>query len=302
MKIVIAKRILVGLIITLVTIYNSSAQQPREIREPAYGVGFKAPEGWQYQKNELGYLMGHNSVAGFITVTINPYNTIEAMRQGAYEGIQEEGGTALALQGEPVAYGNNGLAANFQGTMNWETATAYVIGLISPVGGKSISCMIISTPDQFTDIHRSTLESIADSFNFFKPEIPDAVKEWDEWFKTAGGCRLKYLSSSGSSDYGGGYSGSSSEATIDLCPNGSFSSSSSSEMSMSIDAGSAFAASNDGGVGQWELSFNGTHPVLVLNFNDGQMAEYVLTYVEQKTYLNDTRYFVLFDADGPGCY
>ena len=229
MKIRIVRRILVGLISTLFFIANTLAQQSREIREPAFGVEFKAPESWQYQKNEMGYIMGHNSIAGLIIITTNPYNSIEAMRQGAYEGIQDEAGTALQLQGEPVNYGKNGLAGNYKGTMNWETVTAYVIGLISPVGGKSISCMIITTPDQFTTNHKSTLESIADSFKFFKPEIPDVVKEWDDWFKTAGGCRLKYLSSSGSSNYGGGYTGSSSEATIDLCPNGTFSSSSSSD-------------------------------------------------------------------------
>jgi hypothetical protein len=110
------------------------------------------------------------------------------------------------------------------------------------------------------------------------------------------------LSSSGSSNYGGGYTGSSSQATIDLCPNGSFSENSSSDFSMSIDAGSTFNSSKDGGSGRWELSFNSTNPVLVLNYNDGQTAEYVLTYIDKKTYLNDTRYFVLFNDEGPGCY
>ena len=302
MKTLITQRVLLGLMGALLLSVNTLAQQQRLIREPAFGVEFKAPEDWQYQKNEMGYVMGHNSIAGVILITSSPYSNLDEMMQGAYQGIQEEGGTSLQLKGEPVAFGNNGLAGNYQGTLNWEQVTAYAIGLVSPVGGTSVSCMIITTPALFTDKHKSTLESIANSFNFFKPEIPDVVKEWDDWFKTAGGCRLKYLSSSGNSNYGGGYTGSSSEATIDLCPNGTFSSSSSSEFSMSIDAGSAYSGSNDGGVGQWELSFNGTNPVLVLNFNDGQTAEYVLTYVEQKTYLNDTRYFVLFNADGPGCY
>ena len=288
-----------GILLFTVTTY---AQQPRLIREPAYGVEFNTPEGWQYQKNEMGYVMGHNSIAGVILITSSPYNTLDEMRQAAYQGIQEEGGTLLQIKGEPVAFGDNGLAGDYRGTLNWEQVTAYVIGLVSPTGGTSISCMIITTPDQFSDNHKSTLESMAKSFKFFKPEIPDAVKEWEDWFKTPGGCRLKYLSSSGSSNYGGGYTGSSSQATIDLCPNGSFSENSSSDFSMSIDAGSAFNSSQDGGSGRWELSFDGTNPVLVLNYNDGQSAQYVLTYIDKKTYLNDTRYFVLFNEEGPGCY
>jgi hypothetical protein len=250
----------------------------------------------------MGYVMGHNVIAGVILITSNPHTTLVEMKQAAYQGIQEEGGTALRLDGALSPFGNNGIAGNYEGTLNWEQVTAYAIGLVSPVGGTSVSCMIITTPEQFTDNHKSTLESLANSFKFFKPEIPDVVKEWDDRFKTPGGCRLKYLSSSGSSNYGGGYTGSSSQATIDLCPNGSFSENSSSDFSMSIDAGSAFDSSQDGGSGRWELSFDGTNPVLVLNYNDGQTAQYVLTYIDKKTYLNDTRYFVLFNEEGPGCY
>jgi hypothetical protein len=302
MKDLNTRKVLFGLMSALLLSANTIAQQPRHIREPALGVEFKAPEGWQYQKNELGYVMGHNSIAGVILVTSSPYKTLAEMKQGAYEGIQEEGGTLLQLKGELVAFGTNGLAGNYQGTLNWEQVTAYAIGLLSHVGGTSVSCMIITTPDQFSGNHKSTLESLANSVNFFKPEIPDVVKEWDDWFKTPGGCRLKYMSSSGSSSYGGGYTGSSSQATIDLCPNGSFRENSSSDFSMSIDAGSAFNSSKDGGSGRWELSFNGTNPLLVLNYNDGQTAEYVLTYIDKKTYLNDTRYFALFNDEGPGCY
>jgi hypothetical protein len=302
MKTLICRRVLLGLMSALLLSVNTFAQQPRLIREPALGVEFKAPEGWQYQKNEMGYVMGHNSIAGVILVTSSPYLNLDELIQGAYQGIQEEGGTLLQLKGEPVTFGNNGLAGNYQGTLNWQQVTAYAIGLISPLGGTGVSCMIITTPNLLTENHKSILESMANSFNFFKPEIPDEVKEWEDWFKTPGGCRLKYLSSSGSSNYGGGYTGSSSEATIDLCPNGSFRESSSSEFSMSIDAGSAYSDSNDGGVGQWKLSFDGTNPVLVLNYNDGQTAQYALTYIDKKTYLNDTRYFVLFNEEGPQCY
>ena len=302
MKTLISRRVLFSLTSALLLTATAFAQQPRLIREPAFGVEFNAPEGWQYQKNEMGYVMGHNSIAGVILITSSPYKTLAEMKQGAYQGIQEEGGTLLQLKGDPVAFGNNGLAGNYHGTLNWEQVTAYAIGLVSPMGGTSVSCMIITTPDLFTENHKSTLASLANSFTFFKSEIPDVVKEWDDWFKTPGGCRLKYLSSSGSSNYGGGYTGSSSEATIDLCPNGSFRESSSSEFSMSIDAGSAFNSSNDGGMGQWKLSFDGTNPVLVLNYNDGQTGQYVLTYIDKKTYLNDTRYFVLFNEEGPGCY
>ena len=301
MNIQITQRVLLALS-ALLLLTNAFAQQPRLIREAGLGVEFSAPEGWQYQKNEMGYVMGHNSIAGVILVTSSPYTTLAEMKQAAYEGIDEEAGTSLQLKGELIPFGDNGIAGNFAGTLNWEQATAYIIGLANPAGGEGVSCMIITTSALFDDSYISTIEAVANSFKFFEPEVPDAVKEWDDWFKTPGGCRLKYLTSSGGSDYGGGYSGGSSEETIDLCPNGTFGFSSSSSYSSSFDAGSAYASDSDGGQGNWTLKFNGTNPVLVLNFNDGSINEYELTYEDSKTRLNGSRYFVLFNDEGPGCY
>lgn len=276
--------------------------QPQKIREAAFGVAFEVPEGWQYQRTDYGYVMGSNTIAGIMLVTSSPYKTLEEIQQAAYQGIQEEGGTMLSLSGNISSFGTNGISGYFQGTMNWEPAKVYSIGLVGDKGGKGVTCMVATTPQQFSDVHITELEKLAKSFQFFAPEIPAEVKEWEKWFKTPGGCRLKYLTSSGSSDYSGGYTGSSSEATIDLCPNGSFAFSSSSDFSMSIDAGSAFSASNDGGQGTWEVGFNGNHATLMLHFRNGKESEYELTYVDQKTYLNGYRYFVLFDKEGPQCY
>jgi hypothetical protein len=292
----------VGILFLLFLPTISYSQQSQIIREPAFGVEFTAPDGWQYQKTEGGYLMGHNSIAGMIIVTINPYKSLAEMRQGAYEGIQEEGGTSLNINGDLKSFGKNGLAGNYQGIMNWEQVNAYIIGLISPFGGKGITCMIISTPDMFSEVHKNTLERLANSFKFFKPEIPDAVKEWDVTFKSPGGCRLKYMHVSSSSGYGSGYAGGSTERTFDLCPNGSFSFRYNSDYSISADAGAAANSSNDAGAGQWKLSFDGTNVILEFIFNDGRDWEYVLSYIDQKTYLDDTRYFLLLNDEGPQCY
>ena len=283
-------------------VFGATLGQNKQIREAAFGVAFEIPEGWQYQKTDYGYVLGSNTIPGLILLSSNQYKTLDEMRQAAHEGIQEEGGTMLRLTGNISNFGSNGISGYFQGTMNWEPAKAYSIALAHTKGGKGVSCVVISTPQLFSEQHVKTLETIAGSFKFFEPELPEEVKEWEKWFKTPGGCRLKYLTSSGSSDYSGGYTGSSSEATIDLCPNGNFGFSSNSDFSMNIDAGSAFSASNDSGQGTWEVGFNGRHAALLLHFNDGREKEYELTYVDKKTYLNGYRYFVLFENEGPRCY
>jgi len=83
MKALVSHRAIIGLMSALLLTINVFAQQPR-IREPAFGVEFKAPEGWQYQRNETGYIMEHNTMPGLIMVMSTPYKTIAEMRQGAY--------------------------------------------------------------------------------------------------------------------------------------------------------------------------------------------------------------------------
>ena len=301
MKRIINKLILLTLA-WFIIVPAASGQQARVIREAAYGVEFTAPEGWQYQRNEMGYIMGHNSIAGLIIVTSSPYTSLAEMRQGAAEGIVEEGGTALQLSSEIKPFGQNGLAAMYEGTMEGQAAKAYVIGLLNPMGAEGASCMIITTPGLFGNEHIAALESLAGSFKFFEAEVPDVVKEWEQRFKTPGGCRLKYLYVSTSTDYSGGYAGGSTEETIDLCPNGTFGFSAGSDYSMDNSAGFGYSLDSDAGQGKWELQFNGNNAVLVLNFNNGRVMEYELTYEDGKTYLSGSRYFVLFDDKGPGCY
>ncbi len=125
--------------LSLMAVSQAPAQQPRTIHEPAIGIEFTVPEGWQYQKTEAGYVMGHNNLAGLIIVATLPYKTMAEMRQAAYEGIQEEGGTMLQIEGELAPFGHNGLAGSYRGTMAWEEVKAYAIGVLNPKGGPGVN-------------------------------------------------------------------------------------------------------------------------------------------------------------------
>lgn len=96
---------------------------------------------------------------------------------------------------------------------------------------------------------------------------------------------------------GGGYS---SETQIHLCAQGYFKFKSSS--SVSIATGGAFGSSsgNKKGDGSWEITGNAQgQAVLKLNFNNGQVHEYILTYEDNKTFLNGERYFFTYGNDNP---
>ena len=277
------------------------AGQSKVITERALGVSFTPPDGWLYEKSGGGYVFGHNSIAGMMVISASDYKTLDEMRAAAMTGINE-GGVSLMLSGELKPFGNQGLKGFYTGAMNGQQVKVYAIGMLHPLGGPGIDCMILTTTEAFGEVHVQTLNRLAKSVEFFKPETPAIVKEWDDYFKQQGGCRLHHLTSSGSSDYGGGYTGSSDEAIIDLCPNGAFGYSANSGISTDFDAGFAYSHSKDGGQGQWSLSFNGVNPVLHLKFHDGREMAFEITYIDNKTYLNGTRYFLLTGKDGPGCY
>jgi len=290
------------LLLLFCSVSNILLAQTETIREESWGVEFKIQEGWQYKVNEEGYLMGSNTVPGLMMVLPGSFTTREELLQEANQGIQDNEGAFLQLTGDLSDYKNKGLAGFYAGILEWEKVEAYAIGLLNTKGGKGITCIIITTPDQFSNKHIEQVQLLANSFTFFIPEVPNVVKEWQDWFKEPGGCRLKYLTSSGGADYGGGYSSSSSEETIDLCPTGYFSFSSSSSSTFDINAGFGSANSGDQGDGTWAIDFNDTNAVLVLSCNDGRELNYELTFEDNKTYLDGYRYFVLFDDQGPQCY
>lgn len=52
-----------------------------------------------------------------------------------------------------------------------------------------------------------------------------------------------------------------------------------------------------GGNGAWEIAARGQKAVLRLKFHDGRLFEYLLSYEDRKTYLDDKRYFRTFRND-----
>ena len=99
----------------VVMVSPNFAQQSRNIHEPYFGVDFTIPEGWNYQRTEIGYILGHNSIAGIIVVMGNDFKSIQEVEMAAQQGIQDENGTYLMPSDQIVPFGNNGRAGNFSG-------------------------------------------------------------------------------------------------------------------------------------------------------------------------------------------
>lgn len=263
-----------------------------EVVEPYWGIRFKSPEGWIPQKTPAGYLLGSHTKKGFILVMQHDYTNVEQLRAAASEGLIDENGTALQLSGEVEAFGKQGVAANFEGTVEWQPAKAYAVGLLSPHGG-GVTILTAVETGSFSDDYRGYVRAIAQSMVFSKPETPPVAEGWKQKLN---GARLTYMDSYYSGGVDGSYVGASEKEIIDLCPQGYFNFSGHS--SLAVDGGtgggynaSGFSGGNKQGSGTWEVVHRGNETVLTLRFHNGQVSEYTVTEEDGKTFLNGRRYF-----------
>jgi len=175
------------------------------------------------------------------------------------------------------------------------------VGISNP-DGIGVSIMAVTTPGAFGASHQNVCDEIHQSLVFSKVDRSSEITEWKNWLSNS---RLTYMNSNYSSDYtAGGISGGySSERRIDLCAQGYFADSSSSDMSISGSGVSGYSASNDEGSGTWEIKLGRDgNFALILNYNNGESAVYSMSYEDSKFYLDGTRYFVTSEGEyAPNC-
>jgi hypothetical protein len=273
---------------------------------PNLGITFTIPEGWVGQENEVGYIMGSYTDPGIILIMTHQTQDLDQLKMEAQQGVQDNEGTSLSVEGTIVNFSTSGIQAFYQGTVGYQPAKAFAVGLINP-HGTGVTVIAMTTVELFKDLHKNLATQIAKSVKFSAPVVIESKSEWGNLLKNA---RLTYMnsyySSSGSVDgysTGGGYSD---KIEIDLCAQGYFNHSSAS--SMSFDTGGGFGSSHDSdaGAGKWKVVVNAQgQDVLQLNFYNGEVYEYILSLQDNKTYLNDRRYFRTYGTtanDGPNCF
>lgn len=293
---------IIFLLFALFSTIPAFAQETGTISDPILGISFKIPDGWVGQESGEYFVMGHNSVPGMIIMSMHQ-NNLEQLKQEARNGIHDpESSISLTLASEIEQPQANAIAATLKGTVNWQAAKAYVIALENKFG-TGISIAVITTADLFEQKHIAVAKQIMNSVKFTKPKTDAIVKEWKDFLSNV---RLTYMYSNFSGSYtdGGVSAYAESNETIDLCSAGYFTHSSNSMVSAGNSGINAYSGNQGGGDGNWEITVGvGGVPYLVLNFNNGEVYEYKLTYEDQKLHLNGTRYFRTTEGEyRPNCY
>jgi hypothetical protein len=287
------------------------AQQPApaEITDATWGIRFAPPDGWTQHPAAEGYLFASPTREAVLAVLPHEARTVDALRTEAARGITDAYGTQLRVTGVIAAFGDRGVAADFDGWVEGSRARAYGIGLVAPQG-RGVTVLVATAPQAFTEEHRALTEDVARSVVFTAPpaeaasaQAAPAGAEEQEWQDFLHGCRL-YLNDSYDSGDGSGYID---ETTIDLCP-GYFTFSDRSltvfnEMDP-VSGDDPYLHSNQKGAGQWRVIRRSGASALQLRFHDGRTKTFMLGWEDGKTFLDGQRWLRSCNPNvsvGPRC-
>ena len=259
------------------------------VTDEQLGFSFVPPAGWKVQKQPQGYLLGSDTLKGFILVTTHNFSSLEQIRAEASQGLVDaQSGIQLMPTGNFQPVGANGLAGEFSGMFQGQMAKAYSIALLSPQGG-GVTVMAAVTADSYTSEYPRAVQSLAASVAF-APALAGGG-ELMQWI--AG----KYWSYSSS----GGYS---SERTVHLCPDGRYFDSAESSASGSSDnraTGSDWGvASQSQGVARWKIRGTRQQGMFTIIYPDGTSQEVAYQATgEQGVFLIEGRKYAY--AGPPSC-
>lgn len=254
------------------------------LQNNGWGIRIEPPATWTGGERDGGFAFGSTTLKGLILVFPHEATTMTELREGAAAGLVEEGCT-LSLVGTPKAYGNNGVVAQLEGTLDGKAARGYAVGVLNPHGSGAVVLAVVEETS-FTLDHIKAAEAIATSIQFYPPPVPDAVTNWE---RDLAGSQLKYMYYYRSTGGVGGGS-TSTNITITLCGDRSFWYRSRGYTSLDVGGAAAYSAGREGVGGTWSVTL-GSQPALVLKFAGGSSQSFNLSYENKKLYLGGDRYY-----------
>lgn len=254
-----------------------------------FGLRFTVPTGWTHVIENDVIIMGHETLPGIMLAFQNDASNLAELKAVANQGIQDPN-INLTPSSQFKTVGKHKLEGFYSGTFDGHFVKSFAVGVVN---GKDlgITVLVITETDLFTDQHVSEAKKFGSGIQFVEAKESSQTSRWK---RDLVGRQLKYLSSSSSSDYGGGYSGTSSRTNIKLFANGRFDYYSSNMASFDGSGGFGYANSRDANEGTYRIYSIGNESYLELHFDDDTYREYALSLnSEQNVLLNGTRFFLV---------
>jgi len=260
-----------------------------EVDDPAWGLRFRIPAGWQLaQQDEGSWMLGSTSLPGMVLVWELELETLAELRSVVSQEIVDEG-IRLSPRGGPEEAGQAGLGVEVEGTLGDAQVRGYAVGVISPHGA-GVTVLAVTEPELYQEGHRHAARELAESVRFRPPPV-FGDQGW--WQATLSGQRLVRMSRTSSAGAGG----STSRTMVTLCRDGRAGYVYTFQMSMSVPGVSASDNSQDEGEGRWEVVQRSGGPVLVMPLHDGRVLEWSLAYQNDRIHLDGQEFL----RDNPVC-
>ena len=171
---------------------GSSRVAPGEVGDPNWGFKFRAPQGWKFNKDYNGAILGHDTVAGMIIVFPHHLTSLQAVAQQMQEGLVEEE-IYVMPSAQLQQKGNNTIWGDCSGTWQGQQARGRGFGTLSPYGGGAF-ILAITTPEKFGSDIAGAAEAIATSMQYFEVDVSHLTRifvgRWASYSGSSGGGTL----------------------------------------------------------------------------------------------------------------
>ena len=168
------------------------------IGDSGLGYSFTVPPGWQAQKTANNITLTNPDVAGHILIFATFGQTRQQVLLTMREGVLEEGVVFLP-ESQIRQMGNDTFAGQYTGSLNGQPVKVRGIGMFyEDLGGVYIGG--IASPEQYSRDLSNAADTIVNSMQFKKPEVPAQLIEhfsgpW--WSFNNGEYETAYLSANG---------------------------------------------------------------------------------------------------------
>jgi len=186
-----------------------SSLHAQSLSDPQWGFSFQVPQGWTYEHDASGAVLGHSTIPGMILVIPHTAASAEELQLAMREGLEEDEMT-LYPSGEIKKGKGSTFSAPYTGVVQGQEVRAKGYGTLSPDGGGAY-VIALSTPDGFGNELASAADALVRSMKFVKQEAGGApsslVGTWVTMTKSTETALTLAANGEFSTGYVAGYSG-----------------------------------------------------------------------------------------------
>ncbi len=266
------------------------AQQTGIVQYPEYGIEFTIPEGWMGKELQESYAMKSQTLDGVMLLYLNENNSIKAIKNEFSQDFVEAG---VNLKPEvKLEVKKDYVKRYYKGIVEGDKVKALAIGQLNTFG-KSVSLVIMTKSEAFTNAHEKALMTLKESLKFNEPQV-NATFNATICKRDLAGYKLTYEKYNYSSGGVGGISGSNSVSSeINLCKSGHFTFYGGVNVNVGGENSHGYSHSTSKDHGKWQFVDKDGKVFLHLNYYNGDIYYYQITYGKDGgTYLDNTRYFL----------